>query len=37
MNESEFVEESLRLKTQLFGLKTSLDHRKRLVNRIFYW
>ena len=30
MNESEFVEESLRLKTQLFGLKTSLDHLRKL-------
>ena len=30
MNESEFVEESLRLKTQLVGLKTSLDHLRRL-------
>ena len=30
MNESEFVEESLRLKTQLFGLKTSLEHLRKL-------
>ena len=30
MNESEFVEESLRLKTQLLGLKTSLDHLRKL-------
>ena len=30
MNESEFVEESIRLKTQLFGLKTSLDHLRKL-------
>ena len=30
MNESEFVEESLRLKTQLFGLKTSLDNLRKL-------
>ena len=30
MNESEFVEESLRLKNQLFGLKTSLDHLRKL-------
>ena len=30
MNESEFVKESLRLKDQLFGLKTSLDHLRKL-------
>ena len=30
MNESEFVEESLRLKNQLFGLKTSLDNLRKL-------
>ena len=30
MNESEFVEESLRLKNQLFGLKTSLEHLRKL-------
>lgn len=30
MNESEFVEESLSLKNQLFGLKTSLDHLRKL-------
>ena len=30
MNEPEFVEESLRLKNQLFGLKTSLEHLRKL-------
>ena len=30
MNEPEFVEESLRLKNQLFGLKTSLDYLRKL-------